>query len=408
MMVVPAIVVCASLPAQQTAFSPTAEELLQQAATMYAHADNFHTEMSKEQTDSAPRWRNWRKLDMSVIRSSPNRFRIESHAGTGSWIQMSDGKTEWTYWIDGARYEEHPLIGAIPHFLHAVMADDQYLREAWSIATNLEQLARTTINLERFPDETITVGTQRIPCFVVHGQMKKRNDEFTSDRTLWIDKRTHVFRKIIERNKNSLINGDVHSPFNQEIIRLFPVFDLNPVSPDAAFSFVPLNGVKKVNTLEPEWARHATAAIQSSPPHRAPDIDLIAEDGSRHKLSEYLGKPVLIDMWATWCAPCLSAMPDFSRLAAKYKATDLIVLSIDEDLRQSAAIEYLHSHNFLWTNLHDQKRTMQIALAAQGIPMTLVMDRNGQIIFQNISAGDNYETLIAALDRAISLTTSTH
>ncbi|HWA78278.1 MAG TPA: TlpA disulfide reductase family protein [Polyangiaceae bacterium] len=72
----------------------------------------------------------------------------------------------------------------------------------------------------------------------------------------------------------------------------------------------------------------ANAASQARPP----DFELRALDGSSVRLSEHLGKQVvLIDFWATYCEPCLRAMPELQALYAKYKAQGFLVLGVSID-----------------------------------------------------------------------------
>lgn len=76
-------------------------------------------------------------------------------------------------------------------------------------------------------------------------------------------------------------------------------------------------------------APSATAANASSAP---PDFELRALDGSTVRLSEHLGKDVvLIDFWATYCEPCLRAMPGLDALYARYKSRGFVVLGVSID-----------------------------------------------------------------------------
>src|SRR5215208_350242 len=64
---------------------------------------------------------------------------------------------------------------------------------------------------------------------------------------------------------------------------------------------------------------------------RAPDFELRDAEGKVVRLSDYAGKVVLVDFWATWCGPCKSSIPWLIELSEKYKAEGLVVLGVSMD-----------------------------------------------------------------------------
>jgi peroxiredoxin len=82
----------------------------------------------------------------------------------------------------------------------------------------------------------------------------------------------------------------------------------------------------------PSGAQGAAAEAPPGATSRPPDFELRALDGSSVRLSEHLGKQVvLIDFWATYCEPCLRAMPELDALYAKYKSQGFLVLGVSID-----------------------------------------------------------------------------
>jgi peroxiredoxin len=76
----------------------------------------------------------------------------------------------------------------------------------------------------------------------------------------------------------------------------------------------------------------ANSSADAGSQARPPDFELRALDGSSVRLSEHLGKQVvLIDFWATYCEPCLRALPELEALYAKYKAQGFLVLGVSID-----------------------------------------------------------------------------
>ena len=117
---------------------PDATALLREVAANYAHAEqaNIHVEMIEESTQTSELMHDWRKTYRTVMRGSSNRFRLETRSFYGSWIQVSDGKTEWIYWVDAKSYVQHPLEGTEPTEYRAIFGDNIELSTAWETVTD--------------------------------------------------------------------------------------------------------------------------------------------------------------------------------------------------------------------------------------------------------------------------------
>lgn len=122
------------------------------------------------------------------------------------------------------------------------------------------------------------------------------------------------------------------------------------------------------------------------PGNPAPDFQITAEDGRIHTMQDYRGKYVLIDFWATWCAPCLNEFPYMEELYSNYDRHDLeiISISIDEDkLAWESMIErFPHPWIQLWAGQGFTQETLR-RYRAGGIPFYVLVDRNGDILRVN-------------------------
>jgi peroxiredoxin len=113
----------------------------------------------------------------------------------------------------------------------------------------------------------------------------------------------------------------------------------------------------------------------------APDFELASLDGRKVKLSDYRGKAVLLNFWATWCSPCKVEMPWFVDLQNKYGNEGLVVLGVAMDDSDNAKIAQFASEmrvNYpilLGTDkVSDQYGNVQF------LPTTFYIDREGRII----------------------------
>lgn len=119
---------------------------------------------------------------------------------------------------------------------------------------------------------------------------------------------------------------------------------------------------------------------------KAADFTLTDLEGKPVKLSDYKGKVVILDFWATWCPPCVKEIPHFNDLAKAYKDKGLVVLGISVDQGGAAAVKKFKTKSAIdyRVALADDKTqaTYQKYLPRDeqgGIPFTFVIDKNGVI-----------------------------
>ncbi len=108
------------------------------------------------------------------------------------------------------------------------------------------------------------------------------------------------------------------------------------------------------------------------------------------KLSDYRGKVVLLNFWATWCAPCLAEMPGFVDLQAKYKRQGLEVVGVSVSDAREDLPPFAKSHNINYTLLvgQDHDDLMDAYGATVAIPVSVVIGRNGTICDRHMGLAD--------------------
>lgn len=112
------------------------------------------------------------------------------------------------------------------------------------------------------------------------------------------------------------------------------------------------------------------------------NLKLVSVDGKEYSLSDFRGKKVLINFFATWCPPCRAEIPDFERFHRENKDVVLIGINIQED--KATVEEFLSSMGVTYPVLLDRDGKVSAQFGIEGIPTTFLIDENGRIIAKNV------------------------
>lgn len=121
----------------------------------------------------------------------------------------------------------------------------------------------------------------------------------------------------------------------------------------------------------------------------APDFTLPGLDGKMVRLADQKGKVVFLNIWATWCPPCVDEMPSMERLYQQLKGEDFEILAVSVDKQGAEAVlPFMKKHNLNFTALIDAKGSLQNKYRTTGVPETFIIDRNGIIVEKVIGPRD--------------------
>jgi peroxiredoxin len=130
----------------------------------------------------------------------------------------------------------------------------------------------------------------------------------------------------------------------------------------------------------------------------APDFTLLTLDGRTVQLREFRGKLVLLNFWATWCAPCLHEMPSMERLHQTFKQTDFVLLAVSMDRGgEEVARPFVDNVKVTFPVLLDNTSEVSRRYGVRGLPTTYLIDPEGRLIGVVIGARDWYKAEAKAL-----------
>jgi thiol-disulfide isomerase/thioredoxin len=129
-------------------------------------------------------------------------------------------------------------------------------------------------------------------------------------------------------------------------------------------------------------ASNMAAFVFKKAPERLPDVKFVDRDGRERVLADFTGKVVLLNLWATWCAPCRKEMPALDQLQKDLGSTTFEVVAVNVDrLGVGGARKFLEQLKLENLSLYaDPSARMVVDLKAIGLPTTLLVDKEGREI----------------------------
>lgn len=162
-------------------------------------------------------------------------------------------------------------------------------------------------------------------------------------------------------------------------------------------------------------ANSGDAAASNADVQPAPlaDLKLVDQDGKEHSLSEYRGKTVFLNFWATWCGPCQREIPDIEALYKKYgeNTGDLVVLGVanpktdshpnNNDVSVDEVKTFIDEQNMTYPVLMDTDGTMFGGYRIRSFPTTFMIDKDGNI-FGYVSGMLTADMMSSIVDQTMS------
>jgi peroxiredoxin len=134
---------------------------------------------------------------------------------------------------------------------------------------------------------------------------------------------------------------------------------------------------------------------------KAQDFTLVDLEGNEVSLSDYKGKKVFLNFWATWCPPCKAEMPEIEKVYQESKDSDLVVLAVEIGEPLDTVKTFIDNNGYNFKVLLDLDQSVAASYGISAIPASFFIDEDGNIVDKRVG-GMNYDEMkeyIAKLDK---------
>lgn len=152
---------------------------------------------------------------------------------------------------------------------------------------------------------------------------------------------------------------------------------------------------------QPELSHNLTSVIKKVP---ANEFELLNMDEEKKKLTDYRGKVVLLNFWATWCPPCIREMPSMERLQQNIGVEKFNVVAVNqmEDPDQVFAFTGQLEVDPTFDIIFDTESKVSQSYAVRGLPTTYLLDKQGNIRYRAVGGRDfNHPEVVKIINELI-------
>ena len=137
-----------------------------------------------------------------------------------------------------------------------------------------------------------------------------------------------------------------------------------------------------------------------NPTWNTKDFTVLDENGNEVKLSDFAGKPIVVNFWATWCTYCVREMPDFQAAYEKYPDVQFVMVNVTDGYYETidSAKQFVKEKGFTFPIFFDTESSAVTAYGITAYPQSLFIDANGNLVAQARGMID-----LATLEQGISM-----
>ena len=355
------------------------EKYFQKIDKTYGEAKTYQAEVQLEVELAIGEKEHNSSLSSDLAWTKPSKIRVKTKEDKTGTLMISDGKKYIKYLPAEKEYIVKPApenIRSSEPMHSGVMGQVGGINDI--IAANKpSDILRENLIKAALKKET-KINEQ--PCAVIGLEKETRGRNVKID--LFVTKKDANLLRMVFDNKGFLPDEEEGGKRIFTIKENHKQIRINEEIPEDTFSFQPPKGVKKVDEFT--FARRLKEKRNEKPDARAlegetaPDFTLKDLNGKTHTLSEYKGKCVAIDFWASFCRPCKIELPSLQKLAEKYKSKGMVLLTINSESKEKIK-QFLKQNDLNITVLLDPEGKASQNYNVMYIPQLVLIDKKGVV-----------------------------
>ena len=340
----------------------TGPEILKKTAETYQSLKSYHFEaqvVAETVSESSDSRNRSTRISARIV---PDRRRLETKGGQLSGLRVYDGRTVWEFRPGANQFARQDQATFKPPMMNM-------LSDPVDTYKDLEKAEGAKLLRE----ESIEAAGGARPCWVIEVPSKFRPSGPMLERsptTYWVDKSTSLVLKESQSTKMKMPTMD--APQTTTTTSTYSVARINEDLPDKLFRFDPPEGAAEVAEFTSPFGGGSVLVGRHMPEFVLQDLS-----GKETAASSFQGKPVLLNFWATWCAPCREQMPKIQELQRVLADKGLVVLAINDGEPAETARKYIDEHQYTFRVLLDRDKALAGKFSVSAIPAVFLIDRDG-------------------------------